>query len=66
MFTLKIKTDNAAFHENEDNGQDSVGIELARILHDIAEHFEHNPGLVGTCNINDINGNSVGSYTVKE
>lgn len=51
MFTLKIKTDNAAFED--------PGIEIARILkvwaHKIEEEIDP-----GRYNIHDLNGNKVG------
>ena len=54
MFTLKIKTDNEAF--TEDDGR----VELARILKSVAHWLEENsPNSAG---IYDIDGNRVGDW----
>jgi len=52
MFTLKIKTDNAAFDGDRDG-------EVARILRDVADSIKVGADL-GV--IRDINGNNVGEY----
>jgi len=52
MFTLKIKTDNAAFDGDR-------GGEVARILRDVADSIKVGADL-GV--IRDINGNNVGEY----
>ena len=56
MFTLSIKTDNAAFGET----QAECRTELARILRQVADGVEH--GRVSAPH--DINGNVVGHYRV--
>ena len=53
MFTLKIKTDNAAFE-----GQYNESFEVARILRDVADRVESNGA--DTYMLNDANGNHVG------
>jgi len=57
MFTLKVKTDNAAFSDN-------LGGELARILRDVAARLERS-----TCYdaaiLHDVNGNTVGTYKLE-
>jgi hypothetical protein len=55
MFTLKIKTDNAAF--------DDTAQEIARILRDTADRLERG-GEFGT--LRDINGNTVGEFVAFE
>ena len=55
MVTIKIKTDNAAF-------QDSPEIEIARILHKLADYVEQ--GQTGKITLIDLNGNSVGIANV--
>jgi hypothetical protein len=57
-FTLKIETGNAAF------GWDQT-VEIARILRQVAENIVGEPGsLYSQFNIRDINGNTVGSWTL--
>ena len=51
MFTIKIKTDNAAFTE-------SKALEIARILRELAEKIERSDSLDHV--IMDYNGNNVG------
>lgn len=51
MFTLKIKTDNAAFEDAE--------AEVARILAEVAHNLR--VGIVRD-SLHDINGNKVGEY----
>ena len=62
MFSLTMKTGNAAFQE--DNGEatpEALGAEIARILRDVAEHAE-NGATSGPCL--DVNGNLVGEWEV--
>lgn len=64
MFSLQIKTDNAAFHEDDrsDEGEFPSGAtlyECARILRSVAEDLEGD-STSGT--ILDANGNSVGEW----
>ncbi len=54
MFTLKIKTDNAAF---EDEGANN---EIARILRALAKRLEDGQDDRGL--LNDLNGNHVGEW----
>ncbi len=56
-FSLSISCDNAAFQETPE-------IEVARILADLAKKIEAN-GLDAVEKLRDINGNVVGSVTVK-
>lgn len=60
MFTLTIKTDNAAFHD--ENGE-SDGQEIARLLlgvsHEVAAGFTDGP-------IIDLNGNRVGHFNLED
>jgi hypothetical protein len=64
MFTLTIKTGNAAFEDNEAS-------EITRILREIANDIESrtrfigrgDTTLTGTCR--DINGNTVGKWELK-
>lgn len=59
MFTLTINTDNAAFEDK------AVGFEVARILHALANDLEDcGPDHV-TKMLRDINGNTVGSWTLE-
>ena len=53
MFTLKIKTDNAAFVENK-------GAEVARIMRELAKRIEETEKDNGY--VLDINGNTVGTF----
>ena len=55
MFTLKIKTANAAFQDGDCN----LHFETARILRELAERVESNH--VDIYCLQDINGNSIGS-----
>lgn len=55
-FTLIIKTENAAFHE------DGPGLELARLLRAVAQKIE-NGAETGVCM--DVNGNFVGRFQLK-
>lgn len=59
MFKLKIETDNAAFGETIDETID----ELGRILRETAGRMER--GIVGGP-LRDINGNSVGEYSLED
>lgn len=64
MFTLKIKTDNAAFRDDtDDEGADTgaAACEVARILREVAGRLE-NDATSGSCL--DCNGNTVGSFTL--
>ena len=54
MFTVKVKTDNAAFE-----GACNESFEVARILRDLADRVEKN-GADVYC-LQDSNGNTVGS-----
>jgi hypothetical protein len=56
MFTLSIKTDNAAFEASEN---DKV-LEISRILRRLADDLDDNGSTTGT--LRDYNGNSVGKY----
>lgn len=65
MFSLTMKTDNAAFHEGEDDEQlagTALPSEVARILREIAERVEagdeQGPAV-------DVNGNTVGRYWLR-
>ena len=67
MFTLKIKTGNAAFHsdefqdENGNNRLDPYACELRRLLDEVAKQ------LVCSCTdgkLMDINGNRVGEWSL--
>lgn len=55
MFTLTLKTDNAAFCDEESHGAEEVARILAFVAKRVEDgHFE------GPCK--DFNGNTVGSY----
>lgn len=56
MFTLKIETSNAAF------SGDAAGYECARILRELAATIEE--GRDGSGRIRDINGNTVGHWSL--
>jgi len=61
MITITIKTDNAAF--SEDDGEPTGAArqaEIARILRELAEHYE-NGGVYAGHRLRDVNGNTVGS-----
>ena len=63
MFALDIKTDNAAFGEDDGpHTAGSVAAEVARILRELATDIE-NGGDGGA--VMDINGNSVGRYRLE-
>lgn len=53
MFLLRIETDNAAFHDDNEGRS-----EIARILRDAADRLENSS--VHQWNLGDINGNSIG------
>jgi len=55
MFRLNVETGNAAF----DDGK--LATELARILRDVADKIENGKDFGSTI---DINGNSVGQFTI--
>ncbi len=57
-FTISIACDNAAFQETPE-------IEVARILTNLAKKIEAN-GLDAVEKLRDINGNVVGSVTIKK
>lgn len=57
MLTLKIKTDNAAFHNNEE----AAYLECARILREAADRLEQG---YTTDTLQDYNGNTVGQFTL--
>jgi hypothetical protein len=54
MFRVKIRTANAAF-------EDGAGLEIARILRDIADRMEDTYGDAGG-SVRDYNGHRVGFY----
>ena len=59
-FKLSIKTDNAAF-TNEDTGEDAPHAEVARLLREVADRVEggDDHGV-----IMDVNGNNVGTFSL--
>jgi len=57
--TIKVKTDNAAFED------DNLGPELARILRALAARVEEADGSDDNGLIFDINGNSVGTWVIR-
>jgi hypothetical protein len=59
--TITIKMDNAAFVENGDRG----GIELAKILHRLADKVDGNISIGGADSIRDSNGNIVGELKIR-
>lgn len=60
MFTLKIRTDGAAFAETE--AAYCAPLEVARILREVADKLEYGEatGLFQT--VHDVNGNDVGRW----
>ena len=64
MFTLTIKTGNAAF-ANEDGDAYSRDREIARLLRKVAKRLEDGDGGVELETIIDSNGNVVGKWDVK-
>ena len=66
MFTLTIKTGNAAF-ANEDGKPDAYSRdrEIARLLRRVAKRLEDGDGSIDLETIIDGNGNTVGKWTVK-
>ena len=55
---IEISMDNAAFG-------DEPGIELGRILHDVADELSSlREEEIGTRNVRDVNGNAVGKVTI--
>lgn len=65
-FTVKIDTDGAAFHREDDDTPDP-GAELARILRVIADRVEREHPVEYDMfqTILDINGNDVGRFALK-
>ncbi len=68
MFTLEIKTDNAAFRDDsaiddERDDDTALGSEIATILRRLADHIEGYANLSGG-SVQDTNGNTVGRYTL--
>lgn len=69
MFTMIFKTDNDAFHDSEhydrgdQNGLHINGEEIARILRRAADQVQD-----GVCSapVKDINGNTVGSFELRQ
>jgi hypothetical protein len=62
MFTLVIKTDNAAFGGNDDGyASEECRQEIARILQEVSSNV-----LAGDMceSVRDVNGNTVGSHTL--
>jgi len=63
MFKLTIKTDNAAFRDDDSDGdhQAAAMLECARILREAANRLE-----CGSCSdlLLDYNGNAVGSFVL--
>lgn len=66
MFTLKIKTENAAFRDqNGDFDEYAKAREVLRILKDAVEDFEQNlmwGSITEFKNLRDTNGNIVGEF----
>ena len=62
MFSLDIKTDNAAFGNEGEHTAQSVASEVARILRELAQDIE-NGGDGGA--LMDVNGNKVGRYRLE-
>ena len=62
---IEIQCDNAAFHEDDDTGDNeaAAGAEVARILRELAGHLADG---VHERRVFDFNGNRVGSATVQE
>lgn len=60
---IKIVCDNAAFVDN-----DEPSVEVARILHELANRIEHHPHFSPGHDqaLHDINGNEVGYLVVKK
>lgn len=67
MFTLTIKTGNAAFC-NADGNPDAYSRdrEIAILLRKVARRLEDGCGLVEIETIQDTNGNTVGKWKVKD
>lgn len=64
MFTLEIKTGNAAFQSEYDfDTKTTMRFELARILRDTADKLED--GISDYGNVLDINGNHCGKWEIK-
>lgn len=63
MFQLTINTDNAAFGDG-DNAAEAC--ELARILRMLAETFDSDGWVGDEGRLRDINGNTVGNWTLTE
>jgi len=64
MFKLTIKTDNAAFRDDDSDGdhQAAAMLECARILREVANRLE-----CGSCSesLRDYNGNKVGDFILE-
>ena len=58
-FILSFRTDNDAFHNNENR-------EIARILRHLADRVENSNISAYHSDVKDINGNIVGTYVLKE
>jgi hypothetical protein len=59
QFNLAINLDNAAFRDELEPGF-PCGSELARILRELADEYDHASLLLGVKRIKDINGGRVG------
>lgn len=63
MFTLEIETGNAAF--NWEDGTPAPGPEVARIIRKLAATIDRLVALPDDGEVSDINGNRVGTWSLK-
>ena len=66
-FTLTIKCENAAFHEDDNTGDSMAarGAEVARILRHVAEQVTDGITFDDYRLVFDVNGNAVGEWGMK-
>lgn len=64
-FKLSIDCANAAFCEDDTPTQESTAPELARILRAVADRIDSGDTFDTFRNIQDINGNTVGTFALK-
>lgn len=64
MITIKIRTDNAAFHEDDSSEEGGYSYEVGRILIKLGTAYQQGHDIPSR--LMDINGNAVGTVTDDE
>ena len=65
VFKLSINCNNAAFCDSDAPTQETAAPELARILREVAQRIESGDSFDTYRNIQDFNGNIVGTFALK-